>query len=573
MDWFKKENFETNDGYVFHVLLRYLYLHMFFYFNRYNTPDTGTITTLFRLPMLDMFFYLESAQEQVKDKPFKDFLSKTLQEIKEKSQDNRITVSPDTYKKMANRVLLEQDDLFQNVMVAYAPASSDYVSQKTQYYFRPNLYGLTESSLTRDTLLLPTLFSGGKSIVMRVEKTDASLPNYWQWVYAFTRYYMAHANTIPASDLLSHVFDTIGKNALPLSPIDVGNLMRGSLYNKKRFSIPFSNLLAIASTNYYVFWKDDISSDKYEYPLYLKEKYIFDIEDLCCTFDDSFLFAYLSFIEKQLSINLKEDLKEKDGEEKRNIYTYLQGPLLRLLLNSYNKNKMSRDEDAMRYMAKGDPEDMYMANIGMSLEAEDKPVIDDKKKKKTAPSEDDNSEEDNDNDEDADKEDTNDDEESEKPEDKEENTSEPNKDDSKDDGEKPALFENDEEETPDTSGDGNDNEPSGRNDEDNTIDEDSSGSSSPEEDTPEENTSKITAIDMDKTQDKDNAFLYRQAVQSMYERLYKQADDDGCVISPEDLNTLGLWCNQWLWLASVAATKNLVSELGLQKILDKSLKF
>ena len=569
MDSMKKENFKTNDAYVFHVLLRYLHVRMFSYFNRYENLDVGTLWTLFQLPMLEVFQYLRSEQKTVTDKPFQAFLTRTLDQIEREKHNQRITFSVEQFQKMANRVQLDQDDLFQHVMVAYAPASSGYKSRPTQYYFSPNPLGLPNTPLTRDTLLLTNLFSGGKPIVMRVEETDGILPNYWQWVYSFTRYYLDHMRDVPLSDLLSHVFDVIARNALPLSPIDVSNIMRESLYNKKTFSMPLPNLLAVVKTNYHVFWQEGISFHA-DVPPYLKEPYIFNVQDLCHTFYDPFFFDYLSFIEKTTSVNFRADVSVKEGA---NIYQNLYGPLLHLLLNkaknSTERKKQSRHQKNITHMGKSSPDDMRLAGVGMSLEARGASFDTGAKTSKTNK----NADEDDDDEKTA-----SDDDDASGSSPSEDETQDTDKSSSKitsnaKNGEKPTLFENDDDaETPDNASDDNKNKPSDQDDGDNTIGKDDADAASSDDDASGGNASKMTLVDMDKREDVDNAFLYRQAVQSMCRSLLMQTDEEDRTIPPEDLDKLRLWCNQWLWLASISATRDLVSELGLRKILDKSLK-
>ena len=102
MDSLTKDQFKTHDAYVFHLLLRYLHLHMFSYFNRYTHTDFGTLTTLFRSAQVDMFYDLKRAQ--VSDKPFQKFLTETLDTINRDKNKQRMTFSVETFKRMANRV-------------------------------------------------------------------------------------------------------------------------------------------------------------------------------------------------------------------------------------------------------------------------------------------------------------------------------------------------------------------------------------------------------------------------------------------------------------------------------------
>lgn len=576
------DTFKTQDAYTFHLLLRYLHLHMFSFFNRYTHDSFGQIETLFQSPKIALWHHLQRKTETAQDKTFQSFLKTTLTTIQNAQQSQIIELPVDKFKLIANRVLMDQDDLFHAVMVAYAPSSKQYVSPPVRHYYRPNPRALNQTSGPDfDTLLMPTLFPGGVSVTLRSDPMDDVYPNYWRWVSAFTRHYIQYSETTPVRRIMCYIFDTISSTALPLSPIDVSRLMRNSLYNTKSFVMPIPNILAIAKTNYYVFWEESVSKSRRYH--YLKKGYIFNVFDLVERNHDLFFFKFLEMVYE----SLKRDYilnKNSEIDECEKLYENVFAPVLDL----FTCQAEEYSDSNMAYMGRADFEKPGIFRHDPALEAETLPIEDenkkDKKKKKNKDKEENKDKESDDDDTDSsqgdDSSNTNEDDDTADTDtsdntDKETTSEDDGPEDVESDGEKPSLFDGDQ----DTENDGSDEEDEGdtgdddEDDDNNSIGPDDEDASDSQNDDSSDNAgSRITHIDLDKAHDANNAYLYRRAVQSMYKKLRSQTDEENHAIAPETLAKLGMWCNQWLWISSLDATRSVIADLGLQKILKQSLK-
>lgn len=86
---------------------------------------------------------------------------------------------------------------------------------------------------------------------------------------------------------------------------------------------------------------------------------------------------------------------------------------------------------------------------------------------------------------------------------------------------------------------------------------------------PVEKNNSIGDISLEQDDDPGRAYLYRREVLSLNDTLARDPNID---VSQDVRQSLHLWCQGWLWLASVTQTKTLLTALGLQRALGPVAK-